>query len=268
MARRYGRMAMKYYKTGEHLAHWYSFMLLSIGLYADSLDSSRMLPPIIATNGLAVSTGVDLVIGAINAFYTEDYHTVNRLTTLCAQSNISYFGVISGLGLYSHFVLGNIERANQLMDQFLSTGDINSINQYCAFKLKHKRFDRFIAEWVREAGCYHMNQDGHAVTMLFTAMILEEAPSNRITTAIQAYHRCNFFAVHPIHFWKLSQCYLKVRLYRRALKYLKRAYHAAEGQVPSINRDYDEQETVLRRTLKLLRCDRRWSLAVESATLI
>lgn len=245
---------MKYYEEGGqwHDAYRYSQMLLSIGLYKEFSVHRGLL---IAEHRLASMVPLNLVFSAIESFYIEDYQAVNQLTTLCGQRNISWYGIISGLEVYSHFVLGNVERANQLVDQFISLGDISSITAYCAFKWKHKGFDHFLTECENKKGSYRLNVHGHAVMILFIAMLVQEAPSNLIISAIQRYHQCNFFGVHPIHFWKLSECYTEVKLYRRASKYLERAYQRAEGQVPSISRDYHGRWTLLQRTLTLLKCD-------------
>ena len=89
---------------------------------------------------------------------------------------------------------------------------------------------------------------------LFQGMIcqyhLEDYPS-----AICLYHQCNFYAAHPIHFYRLFECYRMIGLYGKALGCLKIAQHRAQGMVPSISRDYEKNKRELERRIKSTYCD-------------
>merc|ERR1712113_755501 len=50
---------------------------------------------------------------------------------------------------------------------------------------------------------------------LFQAMIFQFQKKD-YRTAVLLYHRCNFYALHPIHYYRLYQCYMELGLYWRA----------------------------------------------------
>ena len=158
--------------------------------------------------------------------------------------------LLFGLQIYSLIKLRRFKKARRLFqcgirrDRFQN----NSIVTFCAQELRIKSLQKMeYADGVEES-------DHFDIFCLFQGMIcqyhLRDHPS-----AICLYHQCNFYAAHPIHFYRLVECYRMIGLYGKALGCLNIAEFRANGTVPSIQRDFAETEVELEKQLRQIQCD-------------
>ena len=171
--------------------------------------------------------------------------------------------LLIGLMIYSYIQIGDTPKAVELFDHYWECTQryhrhMLYLVKFCSFLLGPHLSIRKVYwsrieldhEFVDKNGIWRFGEEVH---WLFKGMWYQFG-EHRYQEAIFAYHRCNYLASHPIHYWRLSECYMELGLFRSALNCMERAHKMNRGQVPSIEKAYSEQRTNVLVELNGLRC--------------
>ena len=90
--------------------------------------------------------------------------------------------------------------------------------------------------------------------MLFFIGMVLQFKNRHPLSALFFYRRSLFDGLHPITFWRISECFSELGLFWRALKYLERAYKMSGGQIPSIERKYEGKKRAVVMAVESTRC--------------
>ena len=199
---------------------------------------------------------------AVNCFYLEKYRL---MLTHCRQFGpflkCSEFeehpwthNAVFGIYVFGLIQIRETKKAKLMLMKGMKDKRFrnNAITLYCASVLK--LFRKEFVERTKSANEYEL--ESHMdIFNLFKAMHLHH--HGQYMYAIERYHQCNFFAAHPIHYYRLYQCYLEIGLYVRALRCLRRAESRtkpAKIQIPSITNNYSEKVEQLQTLICTLQC--------------
>ena len=197
-------------------------------------------------------------IRAVNTFYLEKY---KKTASHCdafkpfLKNNHSPDGIwnsnlLFGLQIYALIKLKQFKKAKKLLKSgiFRNRFKNNSIVTFCAQKLGIKTLHRM--DYANDPERSHHFD----IFCLFQGMICQYHLKDYLS-AICLYHQCNFYAAHPIHFYRLFECYRMIGLYGKALGCLRMAVKRAKGTVPSIVRNVLEHKAELETRLENSYCD-------------
>lgn len=160
---------------------------------------------------------------------------------------------IFGIYTFSLLKLGQKSRVQKAMrmakDELFM---YNAIISFCAHELGMQRLKTLPYPhdtWSQNKARYHVD-----IHLYFRAMIFQYHLKD-YQSAICLYHQCNFYGAHPIHLYRLYECYLAIGLYRRASRYLVKSMNRSRGEIPSIKRNWPGKHEEIYLSTSALRCD-------------
>ena len=233
-------------------------LLTQCGLYAQSIKLLQKY-----------SSQHSIRLQAINCFYAERW---DQTKSLCADyrpfltnsrepDGLWISNLLFGIQIYSMIRLNHRKKAKQLVRAgtkcklFMN----NAIIAFCATELRIKSLQKL--DYANDPRRYHYLE----IFCLFQGMICQYHLEDYLS-AICLYHQCNFYGAHPIHFYRLFECYRVIGLYGKALGCLRMAVKRAKGTVPSIVRDVLEKQAELELRLRNTYCDvcglRGWDISL------